>query len=93
MEIINPLSPKKTKEHISTVLHALAGQNGCDGEPYDQMQIAADYILILEKQIEIAKRILTMGHTVREREAFAALNGKFNNSKDVLRGWRKNETK
>ena len=53
MKIINPLSPKGTKEHISIVLHALASQGGCDGEPYDQMQMAADYILELEAKIKL----------------------------------------
>lgn len=53
MKIINPLSPKGTKEHISVVLHALASQGGCDGEPYDQMQMAADYILELEAKIKL----------------------------------------
>lgn len=58
MKIINPLSPKKKKEHISTVLFALAGQNGCDGEPYDQMQVAAGYILELEAKIKLSAEIL-----------------------------------
>lgn len=62
MKIINPLSPKKTKEHISTVLHALASQNGCDGEPYDQMQIAADYILELETKLLFTADILADLH-------------------------------
>lgn len=39
------------EEDIKTVLYALAGQGGCDGEPYDQIQQAADYIAELEKQI------------------------------------------
>lgn len=51
MNIENPLSPKQTKEHISTVLFALAGQGGCDGVPYDQMQIAATYILEVEARL------------------------------------------
>ena len=48
MKIVNPLSPKKKKQDIKTVLRALAGQGGCDGEPYDQMQQAAGYIEYLE---------------------------------------------
>lgn len=51
MKIINPLSPNGTKEDIKTVLRVLAGQGGCDGEPYDQMQAAADYIAELEALI------------------------------------------
>jgi hypothetical protein len=49
MKIVNPLSVKGTKENIQTVLHVLAGGNNCDGHPYDQMVIAADYIDTLEK--------------------------------------------
>lgn len=51
MKIVNPLSVNQTKEHISSVLFALAGQNDCDGSPYDQMQIAGEYIIELEKQL------------------------------------------
>ena len=49
--IVNPLSVGKKKEPIQSVLRALAGQNNCDGEPYDQMQEAADYIDKLEKKL------------------------------------------
>lgn len=55
MKIINPLSPNGTKEDIKTVLRVLAGQGGCDGEPYDQMQAAADYIAELEETVEKLK--------------------------------------
>jgi len=41
-KIVNPLTDKK--ENISSVLYSLASQNGCDGEPYDQIQVTADYI-------------------------------------------------
>ena len=50
MEIVNPLSPSGAKEDIKTVLYALAGQGGRDGEPYDQMQVAGDYIATLEAE-------------------------------------------
>jgi hypothetical protein len=50
--IRNPLSVKGIKEPIQTVLRVLASQNNCDGEPYDQMQIAANYIDQLERKIE-----------------------------------------
>ena len=52
MEIVNPLSPSGAKEDIKTVLYALAGQGGRDGEPYDQMQEAGDYIATLEAELE-----------------------------------------
>jgi hypothetical protein len=58
MKIIDPLSVNGTEQHISTVLFALAGQNNCDGVPYDQMQIAGEYILQLEKQIKELKERL-----------------------------------
>lgn len=64
MKIINPLSPKGTKEHISIVLHALASQGGCDGEPYDQMQMAADYILELEAKIELTVKVIRDLHSM-----------------------------
>ena len=64
MKIINPLSPKGTKEHISVVLHALASQGGCDGEPYDQMQMAADYILELEAKIELTVKVIRDLHSM-----------------------------
>jgi len=37
---------------IQSVLRILAGQNGCDGVPYDQMVEAADYIDELEQKLE-----------------------------------------
>ena len=37
--MINPLTGKE--ERIASVLRSLAGQENCDGEPYDQMQDAA----------------------------------------------------
>ena len=49
MKIVNPLSVNQTKEHISSVLFALAGQGGCDG--HRQMQVAGQYIIELEKQL------------------------------------------
>ena len=65
MKIINPLSPNGTKEDIKTVLRVLAGQGGCDGEPYDQMQAAADYIAELEAE---CRNTYSTGITVGEKE-------------------------
>lgn len=47
MNILNPLTGKE--EPIRAVLRSLASQEGCDGAPYDQMQIASDYIERLEE--------------------------------------------
>lgn len=58
--IVNPLSPTMKEEKIQTVLYALAGQNNCDGEPYDQMQAAADYINDLENEINNLRESLTI---------------------------------
>lgn len=53
MQIKNPLSAQDGHyNHISTVLRQLAGQEGCDGEPYDQMIEAAYYIDYLEEQLK-----------------------------------------
>ena len=40
--MINPLTGKP--DGVVPVLRQLAAQENCDGEPYDQMQEAADYI-------------------------------------------------
>jgi hypothetical protein len=50
MKILNPLTDNM--EPIQSVLRSLSGQDGCDGEPYDQMQSAAEYIDSLEDQIK-----------------------------------------
>lgn len=50
MKINNPLGFRY--EHISSVLEQLASQENCDGEPYDQMVLAAKYIQKLERRIE-----------------------------------------
>lgn len=47
MKIDNPLNPG-VKQPIQTVLRLLAAQENCDGEPYDQLIQAADYIDLLE---------------------------------------------
>ena len=53
--IVNPLSPSRVLEPIQTVLRVLASQNNCDGDPYDQMMEAADYIDRLEEIIDARK--------------------------------------
>jgi len=45
----NPLSFSETLQPIEDVLRILASQEGCDGEPYDQMIQAADYIKHLKQ--------------------------------------------
>jgi hypothetical protein len=53
--IVNPLSPSRVLEPIQTVLRVLASQNNCDGDPYDQMIEAANYIDRLEEIIDMEK--------------------------------------
>ena len=68
MKIVNPLSPSLAEEDIKTVLYALAGQGGCDGEPYDQIQQAADYIAELEALVE---KLKCCGNCKHEPEFFS----------------------
>lgn len=49
-KIVDPLSPTGEERDIVDVLRGLAAQENCDGEPYDQMQAAADYIGGLEEE-------------------------------------------
>lgn len=44
----NPLAPTDKPYPIPTVLRQLASQESCDGDPWDQMIAAADYITHLE---------------------------------------------
>lgn len=53
--IVNPLSPSGVTQPIQTVLRVLASQNNCDGDPYDQMMEAANYIDELEEYIDMEK--------------------------------------
>lgn len=49
MKIKHPLAVNQERLYpIQSVLKDLAAQENCDGEPYDQMQLAADYITDLE---------------------------------------------
>lgn len=49
--ICNPLNHDRL-ETIQAVLMSLAGQEGCDGEPYDQMMDAANHIENLERKLD-----------------------------------------
>ena len=53
--IHHPLRVRDIPAPIQTVLRDLAGQEGCDGEPYDQMMEAADYIDALERELEAVR--------------------------------------
>lgn len=50
MKVIHPI--KNGMWPIQMVLRDLANQENCDGEPYDQMYQAADYIDDLETRLE-----------------------------------------
>ena len=58
-KILNPLNNEM--EPIQSVLYALAGQEGCDGDPYDQVQEAAEYINELEGVIDNIAKVLCNG--------------------------------
>ena len=49
-KIEHPLQTNGKLYPIHVVLMDLASQENCDGEPYDQMVIASDYIKFLEKE-------------------------------------------
>ena len=57
MKIDNPLSFKQAK--IQSVLKQLAAQENCDGEPYDQMVLAAEYIDKLEARVAFYEQLMT----------------------------------
>lgn len=48
---LDPMSPSGQHRHIAHILMAMASQENCDGEPYDQMQFAAEYIQFLERRL------------------------------------------
>lgn len=50
MKVIHPI--KNGMHPIQHVLRDLANQENCDGDPYDQMIQAADYIDDLEERLE-----------------------------------------
>lgn len=51
MEIKHPLKWNKLYP-IQIVLMDLASQENCDGEPYDQMMEASEYISELERRVK-----------------------------------------
>lgn len=55
MKIKHPLRYQDDLVPVQQVLRDLAAQENCDGEPYDQMMLAADYIDRLESQIKKLK--------------------------------------
>lgn len=56
MKIIDPLSTTNQSRDIVAVLHGMAGQEGNDGEPWDQLQQAADYITFLRAKLKRLKK-------------------------------------
>lgn len=70
---MNPNTFAKHPQHIASVLHQMASGEGCDGEPYDQMQQAGDYINFLEDQLAQAQADLANRaddlHQIREMQA------------------------
>ena len=66
--ITNPMSPNGTKQHICAVLRLLASGENCDGEPYDQMMQASNYIEYLESGQDMVNVYRTgMEHGAREQ--------------------------
>jgi hypothetical protein len=74
MKVNHPL--KSELCDIKTVLKDLASQEGCDGEPYDQMIEASDYIADLEKDrvnaknymVDLSKTILNYSSQIEKLE-------------------------
>ena len=58
MKIKHPLNRKDHLCPIQDVLIDLAAQEGCEGEPYDEMTQAADYIKFLELKISKMAKII-----------------------------------
>ena len=56
---MNPRSISAKPQPIASVLRQIASGENCDGEPYDQMQQAGDYIEQLER--ELAQAIKEIG--------------------------------
>jgi len=59
VKIKNPLAVNQERLYpIQSVLKDLAAQENCDGEPYDQMQLAAEYINGLELLLKELQNLL-----------------------------------
>lgn len=64
----HPLCVHGLDHEIPFVLRSLAAQEGCDGEPYDQMQDAAEYIDSLERKVKsLERRVSAMSHNILEK--------------------------
>ena len=75
MKVANPLCPKLNEAEITTVLRGLASQEGCDGEPYDQMTAAADYITALQARVAELEAERQSLAEARALEDYAHVNG------------------
>lgn len=85
MKIDHPLS--QVKQPIQVVLRALAAQEGCDGEPFNEMQLAAEYIDRLESCITklIQKHEEDLVHiVVKSSTDFNYSNEIINNLKAII---------
>ena len=71
-KIKHPLTGKMTP--ITTVLKDLAGQENCDGEPYDQMMEAAHYI---DKLLELVTSYENL--TANSKELVSSMKQLINN--------------
>lgn len=80
--IVDPLSPTEEERGIVDVLRGLAAQENCDGEPYDQMQMAADYIQELHDNLVAAERKLEA--VEEERDAFEEENDILKRKEEIL---------
>jgi hypothetical protein len=65
LKILNPLTGNQ--EPVASVLRSLAGQENCDGPPYDQMQEASDYIAKLEDWITTIHNLTVSKEGTREK--------------------------
>ncbi len=62
--IVHPMRLGEAGCKIQTVLRDLAGRENCDGDPYDQMQDAGDYIDELEAANNEMFTVLLRVHTL-----------------------------
>lgn len=56
MKILDPLSTTNQERDIVSVLWGMACQEGNDGAPWDQLQQAADYITVLQAEVNRLKK-------------------------------------